>query len=481
MRPTIFVRLVIGYLAVFVPVAALTVYAFSQLALFHRVAHDIYRVDGTMKDLGDKLSADLLAQTRYEKKYVITRDKELRNRFALIGDEVSKRIDEGIAIADTADKKNTLVRIRDRYRAYRAQFDQEAGYLEKGRPYSEKASKAKKEEAVDATLREIRSLRLLTEQDTRERIRRLGESGARANRMALAMGGGFILFGIVISLFITRSITRPLSRMKEKTRQVAGGDFGPPLELASPPEMKALAEDFNRMCVKLGETDKMKSDFFSLMAHELRMPLASIREGTSLLLKGIGEDQREKRREVLAIIAEESDHLIDLVNSLLDLAKMEAGMLTFDRQLAAIEPIIRKAVSSLEPLAMARNVDMRVEAGQDLPEIMVDRERIGQVLRNLIGNAVKFTPGGGSIIIEARLMEKEVRVSVADTGPGIPEEDLTAIFDKFQQARVTKYSKIKGTGMGLAIVRHIITAHGGKVWAESESGRGSTFIFLLPL
>jgi len=125
-------------------------------------------------------------------------------------------------------------------------------------------------------------------------------------------------------------------------------------------------------------------------------------------------------------------------------------------------------------------VGIKMEIPQDLPYIKMDGARILQVLRNLIGNAVKFTPGGGRITISARPMEEGVSVSVADTGPGIPKEDLNAIFDKFQQATLTGHNKIKGTGLGLAIVKHIINAHGGKVWVESKMGHGSTFIFVLP-
>jgi two-component system sensor histidine kinase GlrK len=110
----------------------------------------------------------------------------------------------------------------------------------------------------------------------------------------------------------------------------------------------------------------------------------------------------------------------------------------------------------------------------------MDEERILQTLRNLIGNAVKFTPAGGHITISAQPVEKGIRVSVADTGPGIPKDDLNVIFDKFRQVTMLSYNKIKGTGMGLAIVKHIISAHGGKVWVESETGHGSTFTFSLP-
>ena len=480
MRPTIFSRMVIGYLAIFIPVVAVSTYAFSQLALFRRVTGGILQIDNRMRDLEQRVTDSILAQTRYEKKYIITKDEELHNQFMLAEQEVRKRIDEVVSVADTEHKREVLIRIKNYYERYKSLFNEEVEFIKKKQPYPQDRYKEEKEKVVDEILWELRNLKLYAEQDTYEKIKHLGESGAEANKVAILMGVSFVLSGIVISIFITRSITGPLSFLKKKTRQVANGDFEGNLDFSSPPEIGDLAQDFNLMCKKLQEMDKMKSDFFSLMAHELRMPLASIKEGTNLLLKGIGEEFREKRREVLTIIAEESNHLIDLVNSLLDLSKMEAGMIALNLEQSDISPLIHKAVSGMEPLAMAKNVGIKMEIPQDLPYIKMDGARILQALRNLIGNAVKFTPGGGRITISAQPMEKGVSVSVADTGPGIPKEDLNAIFDKFQQATLTGHNKIKGTGLGLAIVKHIINAHGGKVWVESKMGHGSTFIFVLP-
>ncbi len=480
MRPTIFVRMVIGYLAIFIPVLAVSAYGFSQLALFHRVTGDILQVDNHMRDLQQKLSDSVLMQIRNERKYIITKDKELHSQFILAEREVSKRINEAILVADTAHKREVLTRIKNYHEHYKSVFNEEVEFLKKNQPYLQDEYKEEKEKAVDEILWELRNLKLYTEQDTYEKIKRLGESGAETNKIAIVLGVGFILSGIMISIFITSSITRPLSFMRKKTREVARGHFEGNLDLSSPPEIGDLAQDFNLMCNKLKEMEKMKSDFFSLMAHELRTPLASIKEGTDLLLKGIGEEFKDKRNTVLTVIAEESNRSIDLVNSLLDLSKMEAGMMALHFETSNIEPLIDRAVSGIEPLAMAKNVSIEVNLPQDLPYVKMDGERILQALRNLIGNAVKFTSGGGHVTISARAIEKGVSISVADTGPGIPKEDLNAIFDKFKQASVTSYDKIKGTGMGLAIVKHIINAHGGRVWVESEPEQGSTFTFLLP-
>ncbi|OPY68860.1 MAG: Alkaline phosphatase synthesis sensor protein PhoR [Syntrophorhabdaceae bacterium PtaU1.Bin034] len=480
MKPTILVRMIFGYLAIFIPVVAVSAYTFSQLSLFSKVTGGILQFDHHMRDLGQKLGDSILVQTRYERKYIITKEKELHSQFMLAGKDFNKDINEALSIADTARKREMLSRVKNHYERYIGAFNKEVEFINKNKAYSQNRFKREKGNAVDAILWELKNLEFYTEQDTYERIRQLGEAGAKAYKIAVLAGAGFMLSGIMISFFITRSITRPLSFMRKKTRQVAGGDFEISLDISSPPEIRDLAQDFNLMCERLKKMDTMKSDFFSLMAHELRTPLASIKEGTNLLLEGVGEDFKEKRKEILTIIAEESNRLTDLVNSLLDLSKMEAGMLALNLEESDIRPLVDKAVSGMRPLAMTKNVNIKTEIPRDVPYVKMDGERILQALRNLIGNAVKFTPGGGYITISVQPTEKGVRVSVADTGPGIPEEDLNVIFDKFRQAAMTSYAKIKGTGLGLAIVKHIINAHGGKIWVESETGHGSTFIFLLP-
>jgi len=480
MRPTIFARMVIGYLAIFIPMAAVGAYTILEIASFYRVASYILHIDNRMKNGEKELTDSILSQVRYERKYVIAKDEGLYNQFVLAGREVTKYIDEAMSIADTPSKKETLIRVRDYYERYKSVFHSEVEIIKKKEAYFQQEYQWGKEQALDQIMEELRNLRLQTEISTDEKMKYLAETEGKASKIAIAMGLGFIFSGIIILIFITKTITGPLSFVGEKTRQVASGDFQSTLDLTSPPEIGDLAQDFNLMCDKLREMDRMKSEFFSLMAHELRTPLASIKEGISLLLEGIDEELKEKRSKILIIIAEESNRLIDLVNSLLDLSKMEAGMMTFDFAPSDIRPLIRKTVSGMEPMVMARNVHIVVEMPQDLPHVNMDVERILQALRNLIGNAVKFTPNGGQVAISVKSIEEGVSVSVADTGPGIPEEDLNAIFDKFKQATIRGYRDIKGTGLGLAIVKYIVDAHGGRVWVESKLGHGSVFAFVLP-
>jgi len=333
---------------------------------------------------------------------------------------------------------------------------------------------------VDDILRELESLQQSVRRDSYDRMKTLGESGITARKVAFGIGTVILIFVVGISFFITRSITRPLNLLRAKTKEISGGVFNGNLSISSPPEILELTKAFNLMCDKLNTVDKMKSDFFSMMSHELRTPLTSIKEGTALLKEGAAGSITDQQARLLRIIAEESQRLIGLVNSLMDLSKMEAGMMTYAFEKATLSPLIDKAVTEMVPLIEAKKIRLEKQIQVELPTIRIDVERILQALRNLIGNAVKFTPEGGRVRVSVRRADQGVEVSIADTGPGIPTENLGTIFDKFRQATPAGSYRIKGTGLGLAIVKHIISSHGGKIWAQSELGQGSTFVFVLP-
>jgi len=481
MRLSIFSRLIIVYLAVFVPVTGVNIYNIIQLRQFTNETYHILDIDNRITDYEKKLTDSILSQARYERKYIIIKDDALYDQFLFAERDFSQYFDEVMSVADTPNKRDLLMEIKDYHNRYLSRFSEEIEFVRANKRYPQNWYKQEKEKVLNGIMEGLKSLKVYTEQDTYRKIKKLGEDGANAQRLAIVMTIISLLFGIIISIFITRSITKPLTVMKKKTRDIAGGDFEGYLNLSSPPEIEDLAQAFNLMSNKLKEIDKMKSDFFSLMAHELRTPLASIKEGTNLMLEGIGGEVTDKQKRLLTITSEQSNRLIDLVNSLLDLSKIEAGMIALNLTNSDIKSLINKAVAETEPLAVAKNVTLKVDIAQDLPIIKMDNERILQVLLNLIGNAVKFTTSGGKVTVSAQTVGQEVRVSVIDTGPGIPKENLNTVFDKFKQATITSYNTTKGTGLGLAIVKYIIIAHGGSVWVESEVGHGSTFIFALPV
>jgi signal transduction histidine kinase len=333
---------------------------------------------------------------------------------------------------------------------------------------------------VDTILTALEKIRMNQQQLTYAKVTDLAAAADEAGEISGLISLACLLAIILMSLFITKSITRPIDLLKNKTREISRGNFEGRLLVRSPPEIGELAAAINSMCEKLHELDRLKADFFASMSHELRTPLTSIKEGTGLLLDGVGGETTDKQRKLLGILAEESNRLISVVNSLLDLSKMEAGMMAYDFEFSHVDVLIKRALSEITPLVEAKEITLENEFDGAVPPLRMDPERILQVLRNLLGNAVKFTPKGGQVRVAAKPAHGKVAISVKDSGPGIPPESLTSIFEKFNQgSRHTPYVR-QGTGLGLAIAKTIITAHGGKIWAESEPGKGSTFIFVLP-
>lgn len=235
---------------------------------------------------------------------------------------------------------------------------------------------------------------------------------------------------------------------------------------------------------KQRELDRMKADFVSGVTHELRTPLVAMKHSMDVMLDPSAGALSETQRNFLNITQRNLDRLNTMINDLLDLAKLEAKKLPITPQPSSIEDIIRRTCDLLRAWADSKSVTLAASNGPALPAISLDPSRIEQVLTNFIGNAIKFTPKGGSVTVEAALVDggASVEVGVRDTGPGIAKTDLPKLFQKFQQLPGARaIGDTKGTGLGLAIAKELVELHGGRIWAESEPGKGSRFAFRLPL
>ena len=481
MKLSIFSRLAVGYLTIFILAMAVSVYAIVQLHQVRKVTGSILMVDNRLVDYEQKLSDVILSLMRYERKFIIIKDKALYAQFLTAKQDFDKYLNETMSVADTDEAKKLLLEIKQNYQRYQSLFEDEVQLLKAGRRYPEELYKDEKEYAVNGMMEGLKKLRDYKQQGTYDKVRQLGQVEADASRVAIVIGIVSLIIGIMVSVFITINITKPLHAIEKKTRAIARGDFENDLKISSPPEIMELAQAFNTMCAKLKEIDKMKSDFFSLMSHELRTPLTTIKEGTNLFMEGLKEGEATgKQKRLLTIINEECNRLINLVNSLLDLSRIEAGMMVYNFTKADIASLINKVTREIEPLAENRNVRIDIKNTEALPPVKADIDKILQVLRNLLGNAVKFTPGGGLVEVSAQAIDDKVNVSIKDTGVGISKEKMDTIFDKFTQATIESSGKISGSGLGLFIVRQILVAHGGEIWVKSALGKGSTFTFVLP-
>ena len=480
MKLTIFSRLIIGYLTIFTLVTVVSVYAILQLHQLNRGTRQMLRVNTPILDNVEKLTNSILEQLRYQKKYTLTRDILLYDQFLSAKEDFKKFFSEVLSNADTEEKRVSLRKIKSHLDRFESFIDKENEYVRKNQPYSKRMVEHEIEKSADGILDELKKLESYSRNDIHQGMKMLGESASSARKLVITISVIAILALFTISIFLTKSITRPLTALMDKTKEISKGVFKCDLKITSPPELMELTGAFNSMCARLNMLDKMKSDFFSTMSHELRTPLTSIKEGVSLLRDGAGGTITDKQKRLLAILSEESNRLINLVNGLLDLSKMEAGMMTYAFEQASLVPLIERTTTEMIPLIEVKKITLEKTLDKNLPSLLIDRERILQVLRNLIGNALKFTPEGGRVWVSVQPLNREVKVSITDTGPGIPKEDLSIIFEKFSQVKGMDSNQIKGTGLGLAIVKHIITAHGGRVWAENRPAHGSSFTFVLP-
>ena len=239
---------------------------------------------------------------------------------------------------------------------------------------------------------------------------------------------------------------------------------------------------------ELAQLDELKDNFLASVSHELRTPLTAIKGSAEILLEGDGVT-KDIQNQFLTIINSESDRLTRLINDVLDLARYEAGQDRWNDEPNSINDIVESAVSGIDSLAIQKNVDVNVSVDPDVSDVWCDSDKVNQVLTNLLSNAIKFTPEGGEIQVTAKESTasgspgdgRVVEVRVSDTGIGIATGDLEEIFQKFKQFGDGPSDVHRGTGLGLPICKEIVNHYGGRIWAESELGNGSVFIFTLPV
>jgi len=480
MRLSIFARLIISYLVLFSMLAGVSLYFIYNLSRFNQITRSIILNDTSILGYSNQLSDALLSESRYDRKFVVLKDEALYESYLQAKNEFNQLLNEALTKTTSEEIKDFFYTIGVQHQSFGRLVNVERELIRIAKSYPSDHYAAEKKKIADTIIEQLKKIRHSSERNVFTKIVNLSESSDKAKTVSIMISIFALSTGLIVAFIITRSIKKPLDVMRAKTIEISQGNFRGDLEVTSPPVIAELAAAINTMCHKLQEVDDIKSDFFSHMSHELRTPLASIKEGTTMLLEGLGGEISEKQQRILKIIVQESNRLIDQVNSLLDLSKMEAGMLKYQYTPTDLFFLVKKSLETLAPLAEAKNISIDNKC-LALQTVNVDQERMLQVLRNIIGNAIKFTPEDGSIKLETHEKEDFIEIVVHDTGIGIPEEDLERIFHKFQQVIPEKGEKIKGTGLGLATVKQIIRAHGGKVWATSQVGLGSTFYITLPL
>ncbi len=351
---------------------------------------------------------------------------------------------------------------------------------------------------------------------------------------------GVIAVGIMGSILFVRALLQPVKGMIETAILISQGDLSKSVEATSRDELGQLAQIFNRMTgslrerdallqqqfqalqsahsdlrqtatelelykdhleqrvrertdelakknvelqhmmEKAQESDRLKTQFLANMSHELRTPLNAIMGFAQVMLEGIDGEITDVQRKDVTAIYQSGMHLLEMINDILDIAKIEAGQMTLDLEETRLDEVIQSVMSSAKGLVKGKAIELRTEVAADLPTIRVDRTRLRQIILNLVSNAAKFTTKG-QILVKAVQESKTIRVSVTDTGMGIRQEDLTRLFKEFRQLDASTTRNQGGTGLGLAIAKRFVELHGGQIRVESQFRVGTTFSFSLPL
>jgi len=313
-------------------------------------------------------------------------------------------------------------------------------------------------------------------------------SDTRSTTILVAAGliGG-LLAALILFTGLINSMRAPLGRLVEGARRLAGGDLRTRVEVGGPVEIATLGNAFNEMANSLerdarerDRVERMKDDFVLTVSHELRTPVT--------VVKGFAEMLTEQRKglnatqyEAAEVIAESANQLQKMINDLLDLARSDAGKLRIEPTPTSVRSLAQRVGRQMRPHFEERDQDFTVSVEKDLPEVEADADRISQVLANLLTNANKYAPEGSEVRLAATRVGEEVEFAVSDNGPGLGEEELEHVFDRFWRAESGETQSVGGTGLGLAIAKSLVELHGGAITANSTPGQGATFRFVLPI
>ncbi len=481
---TIFNRLIITNILIILLISIISIYTIIYLNNLNGLIESVIKHDTNIIKIVENCLDDLYSMAAADDKYLISGDADYLQQFVQIRNDLGQRVKELFSLADIKEKKDLLADIEK----FQSQFN---SLLEKrGTQAGNQAQQEKRynvyvnerEEIIENIDKKLNALLNASIRDRNWKLQKSREMTTQIAHVSIISGIIVIFLVTVITFINARTINQPIKLLQEKTKEVASGKFEETLAISSPPEIRELTDSFNVMCERLKEMDQMKIDYISHLSHELRTPLTVIKEASSMLQQGVFSKFPAKQEELFNVVNEECERLISSVNRILDFSRMEAGKMYFSFQQADISQVIEKSILKMTPLLQNKKINLIKEIANNIPPLAMDRERIEEVLENLLSNAWKYTPAEGTISISANQNAEKgiIEISITDNGIGIPEDGLQLVFDKFKRVDERR-GAIRGTGLGLAIVRHIINKHGGRIWVKSKVGEGSTFTFSLPV
>jgi two-component system sensor histidine kinase GlrK len=479
MRLTIFSRVMIAQGTLILLVLVISIFAVAKLRLVSQLNREALTVDAACINEEKRLLKSFLAEMRDVEKYLLMRDLSFRDEYENDKNDFYDSITKISYTVDSEREKGLVSEIGSLHDNYEQETDLTN--------FGAKGSETARSSLSDGIIQRVNELIRLRDQAASYKTALARDHAASAAEVMFWLTVFGIAGAFVMAYVHARGISRPLRGLAREMRRIGQGEFFCTAQANGPTEVVELAKSFNLMAEELEHLDRLKADFTAHVSHELRTPLTAIREGTALLLEEISGPLTKSQREILEVVRNHSKRLFQTILSILDLSKMEAEMMDYEFTMCDLRAIIEESMEAVDLIARKGDIKLRSTIAASIPMFLADERRIQQILDNLLSNALRFSPAGGEVRVEAFPVgghhgnASAVEIRVSDDGPGIPAGEVQNIFKHFYQSRNQKGKGQQGTGLGLAIARHIVEAHKGRIWAESEIGCGSTFHVLLPI
>jgi len=464
----IFGRLFISNFIILIFLSLFMTYIFTKTQKLNALLHQVTAVELPMIEKADRLYNLISEIGEFRDKYRISYDSDFLDRYKQYSGDASALLTDMWLLISEREKEEAFNALKQSY----------SQFMSANTAYLWNMS----EDAVPPSADELtKAVSVLRDIAMHQRSESLRISGVLSEEVTAGVFI-FIITGIALILaiayFNTRNIVIPLNKLSGETHRVIEGTYPEAIEADGPYEIKKLAEDFGVMLCRLKENDELKGEFIGNVSHELRTPLTSIREASEMLKENYFQKDRISSEKLLNIISGESQRMINSVNNILEMTRLDMSEVSYQCEKADMGRMIQSAVMKSEPIAGKRHIKIVSHVPVDKVFAVADIEKISVVLINLIGNALKYSYEGGVINIYAKESGSFLRFCVEDNGVGISADELSIIFERYRQGS-NKTSEYKGSGLGLAICTKILEKHGGKIWAESSEGNGSRFFFTL--
>jgi signal transduction histidine kinase len=414
---------------------------------------------------------------RLETRALVLRDQSYAAAWSERVVQMAQGLEELGVYLETAEERRAHAATRAAFDEYRDHVDEERRLAAARR--IEAALRIAEGPAWEAAQRAEMALTDMTAATEAALARAQARARTLETRTWHAVAAGLVAslaLGLGASAFLAVRMTRSLKRLSRATASLAAGTWTEPLAAEGRDEIGELARSFNRMAERLRELDRLKEEFFSQISHDLRNPLASIRLAAETLQDRARAAGDTKQARFAALIDASAARMLGMVNQILDFTRLRANVVALDRKPVDVLKAVTRAVEELRPLADGKRVHLDLVAGVGDFTVLGEEGSLIRVVVNLLGNAVSFTPAGGSVTLHLAETGDRLELRVEDTGVGIPAEALPWIFEPYRQA----HGRRKGTGLGLAVVKGLVEAHGGTVGVQSELTKGSCFTVTLP-